>query len=78
VLHNNFVHPCLVAYVTFCMFVSVASTVPLLQPAPALGMQCTRQELVRDCALPSLLRLNKIVTLMCTASSSVSAQMTCN
>jgi len=78
VLYNKSVHPCLVAYVTFCMFESVASTVPLLPPAPALGMQCTRQELVRDCALPSLQLLNKTVMLMCTVSSSVSAQMTCN
>ena len=58
-LYSNFVHPWLVAYVTFCMFVSVASTVPLRQRAPALGMQCTRQELVCDCALPSLWLLNK-------------------
>jgi hypothetical protein len=60
------------------MFVSVASTVPWLQPAPALGMQCSTQELVCDCVLPSAQLLDNTVMLMCTVSSSVSAQMTCN
>jgi len=78
VLYSNFVHPCPVAYVTFCVLVSVASTEPLLQTEPALGMQCTRQELVHDCVLPSLGLLNETVILMCTISSSLCAHMTCN
>jgi len=78
VLYSNFMHPCPVVYVTFCMLVSVASTVPLLQTAPALGMQCTRQELVHDCVLPFLELLNETVMLMCIVHSSLSAHMTCN
>ena len=77
-LYNNFVQPCVVAYVTFCTFVSAAGSLLLLRLAPNLGMQCTRQELVRDCAPPSLRLLNETVVLMRTVSSSVSAQMTCS